>query len=39
MVVHLTMVAMLEESVMKMRWIGRPWEVAKRLWRNLSSMQ
>ena len=32
------MVAMLEESVMKMRWIGRPWEVAKRLWSNLRAM-
>ena len=36
MIAHLAMVAMLEDSVMKMRWIGRPWEVDKRLSRNLS---
>ena len=36
---HLAMVAMLAESVMNMRWIGRPWEVAKRLRRNLCCAQ
>ena len=38
MIAHLAMVAMLEDSVMKMRWIGRPWEVDKRLSRNLRSV-